>query len=104
NNTQVSKAEYSISQEGKLIANIDIKTRGIQYNNRFYLERQAYDDLKKYYKQYFHIINNIDIKNIKLNNNKRQIEFTEKISLKSENYNQKNENRLILADNMFNQY
>lgn len=104
NNTQVSKAEYSISQEGKLIANIDIKTRGIQYNNRFYLERQAYDDLKKYYKQYFHIINNLDIKNIKLNNDKRQIEFTEKIALEAENYAQKNGDRLIFAVNPFNQY
>src|SRR5690606_9631979 len=58
-NIQFSKAEYTINESGKLIANIDIKTKGIQYDNRFYLDRQSKEDLKKHYKDYFYTINNL---------------------------------------------
>jgi transglutaminase-like putative cysteine protease len=103
-NIQFSKAEYTINESGKLIANIDIKTKGIQYDNRFYLDRQSKEDLKKHYKDYFYTINNLAIKDIKLNNDKNQIEFTEKIVLEAENYAQQSGDRLIFAINPFNQY
>ncbi|MFA7445420.1 MAG: DUF3857 domain-containing protein [Flavobacteriaceae bacterium] len=104
NNTQTSKAEYEVDESGKLVATIEIKTKGIQYDNRFYLDRQSNDDLKKHYKSYFHTINNLVLKDIKLNNNKIQIEFSEKINLEAENYAQKSGERLIFAVNPFNQY
>lgn len=102
-NTQNTLVEYSIDKDGKIKASLEIATRGIQYGDRFYLERQSGDNINNYYKNYFSNINNLSLGEIKFNNDKSRIEFKETILLEADNYAGTNGNRMIVVVNPFNQ-
>ncbi len=104
NNSQISKAQYSIDQKGTIKGTIDIITQGIQYGDRFYLERQPVEEVNKYYKNYFSNINNLTLEDIKFSNNTDSLIFTENISLEADNYTDISGERIIFVVNAFNQY
>jgi hypothetical protein len=104
NNSQITIGNYSLNSEGKLTGNVLIKSKGTQYNRKYELERSSRDDLDKHYKNYFSTINNLQWKNPAFENNKQEIEFTEKVDLEAENYASKSGQRLLFALNAFNQY
>lgn len=104
NNSQISKAQYSVDQKGAIKGNIDIATKGIQYGDRFYLERESAEQVNKYYKNYFSNISNLKTGNIRFANNTDFLEFKESVSLEADNYATMSGERIIFVVNAFNQY
>lgn len=102
-NTQISTGHYFITEAGQLVGNINIKSKGIQYDNKYYLESKSKDDLEKRYKEGFSNIGNLKLKKMNLINNKEVPEFTEDIAIEAENYCNKSGDKLIFAVNAFNQ-
>lgn len=102
-NTQISKGSYSISENGMISGNINIASKGAQYNNRSFLEARSQEEKDDYYKSAFGNINNLKLKKIDLKNNKDNQEFVESIILEAEGYCNKSGNKMMFALNAFNQ-
>ena len=103
-NTQVSQGSYAITDTGAIAGNIKIASRGTQYDNKYFLDGTAQDDLDKFYKKAFNHINNLKLKKTALTNDKDDKEFIEEIALEAESYCSRSGNRLIFAINAFNQF
>lgn len=101
-NYQLCTGEYSINENGDIKGGMEIKTKGIQYDNRFYLEKRTSEDNTKRYKEYLDNINNLHIEKFSFENNKSEIEFTEKVDLSASKYASATGNKLIFVVNAFN--
>lgn len=101
-NTQITKGNYSISEDGMISGKLEIKSKGIQYDKKLNINGKSIDDLKKIYKNYFNHINNLKIVKTDIFNDKDNIELTEKISLEAAGYANKTGNRLVFALNAYN--
>lgn len=102
-NTQISKGNYTIDENGNISGNILIKSKGTQYDNKFMYENSSNDDLTKFYKKYFWNIGNLKIKKMNLLNNKDDIEFSEDIALEAADYGKINNGKMIFVINAYNQ-
>ena len=102
-NSQYSKGNYAISANGSIEGSIIIESKGIQYDNKYFLGSKSKEDLEKYYKSSYSNINNLKIKKAELNNEKNTPSFTEDISITAESYCSFSGNRMIFAVNAFNQ-
>lgn len=102
-NTQLSKGNYAIDENGNISGKIVIKSKGTQYNHRFVIESGSSENLSAFYKSYFNNINNLKIKKINLSNNKEEVEFSEEIALEAVEYGKSTGGRLIFALNAYNQ-
>lgn len=101
--TQISKGNYLIDENGGISGNVIIKSRGIQYNNKYRLETESKEKIDEHYKGYFYWINNLKINKIKFNNNKENAEFTEEIQISATDYVKNNGGVMMLPINVFNQ-
>ena len=102
-NTQISKGTYSISENGAIAGTINIASKGIQYDNKSFLETKSQDEKDEFYKSSFGNINNLKLKKIELKNNKDNQEFIENIVLEAEGYCNKSGSKMMFALNAFNQ-
>ncbi|AXG68053.1 hypothetical protein KORDIASMS9_00242 [Kordia sp. SMS9] len=101
-NLQETTGMYTLDANGNIKAQATIKTQGIQYDNRYYLEDRSDVDKDKYYKRYFQTVNNVNIDNIELKNDKKDIAFTEKIAFNADAYGVATGDRMLFAPNAFN--
>lgn len=102
-NVQQIKGFYKITDEGDFVGKVKIVSRAIRYDNEFVKERMSHEDQVKNYKEEFSNINNLSIKKISLNNNQKNVEFTEEIELEAEGYAQNSGGKLMFALNAFDQ-
>ncbi|AUP80124.1 DUF3857 domain-containing protein [Flavivirga eckloniae] len=93
---------YTISNEGAINANVNISSKGIQYDDKYWLESKAERDLDKHYKKRWGYINTIKINSMNITNNKEAIEFVEDVSFQATNYSKKIGNRMLLTLNALN--
>lgn len=101
-NYQQTKASIIINSDASVNAEIEIKSKGIQYDDKFIIEKESQDNVLKYYKGYWNYINNLNIESYIFNNNNIEVEFIEKVTLKVNDYSSINNGRLIFAPNIFN--
>ncbi|MDB4292781.1 DUF3857 and transglutaminase domain-containing protein [Maribacter sp.] len=101
-NYQKTIADYSLSAEGNISAEVAIITKGIQYDNRFFLERKAKDDVLKYYKNYWGAINNLKVENVGFENDRDNVVFKEKVTIAADNYASKSGDRILFVVNALN--
>ncbi len=101
-NYQNTKANINIKNDASINSEITIKTNGIQYDNRFYIERESKKNIIKYYKNYWSNINNLEVLNYSFNNNKSDVEFTETVNIFAKNYASVTGERFIFSPNAFN--
>src|SRR5690606_7576242 len=101
-NYQLCTGEYFINKNGDIKGGMEIRTKGIQYDNRFFLEKRSSEDNTKRYKEYLNNINNLHIEKLSFENNKNTIEFIEKIDISASKYASTTGNRLIFVVNAFN--
>jgi len=101
--SQLLKGNYLINQEGNLSGNVIIKSKGIQYDDKFRLESLSKEKIDEHYKDYFSWINNLKMVKIKFQNDKDKIEFTEELQFSATGYGNKNGNSIMLPINVFNQ-
>ncbi|SFU49786.1 protein of unknown function [Pustulibacterium marinum] len=101
-NWQETIAHCKIDTDGNLIGDVEIKTSGTQYDNRFGIERIDTDDKEKYYKKYWDNLNHLSLNTINFENNKDKVEFSEKISLSAANYLSFSGDMGLFVPNAFN--
>ncbi len=103
-NFQETLGSYTINNDGAIDVDVSVKTKGIQYSNRFYIKDRSDTEKDKYYKRYWRNINNISIDEIIHKNDKENIVFTEKVKFKADAYALKTGNRVLFAPNALNKY
>jgi len=101
-NLQTTKAKVKLDEKGSIFADVNIASRGTQYDYHSEIEKKNEKDKKLYYKNYFDNINNLEFHKIAVKNNKNEIIFTEDVNLAASKYVSKAGNRLLFAPNMFN--
>jgi len=103
-NTQMSRGNYNIDENGNLTGTITMVSNGTQYGQKFRIQKRLPDEKDKYYKEYWDNISNLKIMKIDLLADKENINFTEKIEISAENYGKINNNEMFLIPNVFNHY
>lgn len=103
-NTQHLKGSYKITEEGTIQAEVEIQSGGIQYNDRYHVEKQIESDQKKYYYGFWDHINNIKITSIDIENDRRNIVIDEKIAFTADSYASFAGDEILLSLNAFNRY
>lgn len=101
-NHQKTIVKYKIESNGSISANVNIDTKGIQYDDRFYLANETQEDIVKYYKSYWDNINNLVLNTHEFSNNKQDVIFNEKVSIDAINYATKSGERILFVVNAFN--
>ncbi len=101
-NYQKSKANCDLDSDGGITGEIIIQSKGIQYDNKFGIETQSDDTIKKYYKNYWGTINNLDIETYQFSNEMETVEFIEDVQINARKYASKNGERILFAPNIFN--
>lgn len=101
-NYQKTTAKVTIAENGTVTANVDILTKGIQYDSRFPLDRASEEDRKKYYKKYWGNINNLQLKEIHHHNDKAKVQFTQHVAMSFDNYVTPASGGMLVTVNMFN--
>ncbi len=101
-NFQGVHGEYSLDHLGNISGVVRISTKGIQYDNRFKLEKESPDDIIKYYRNTWENINNLKIENYSFNNDKNQVRFTENVTMKASKYASISGDRILFSVNAFN--
>ena len=94
-------AEINIGVD-KIDAHIEIKSTGIQYNQKYGLANDSKEDIEKYYKHYWDYVNDVHILNHELINDKDNIVTTEKVDFNTSGYLSKAGERILFAPNMLN--
>ena len=100
--TQIIKGNYTVLNDGAIAVKAMVKSKGIQYDNKYWLESETERDLDEHYKKRWRYINNIDIENIQIVNNKDSIVFNETLGFKALNYPKIVANRMLLTVNALN--
>ncbi len=101
-NYQKTKAECQLDPDGGIAGKVNIDTKGVQYDNRFYLEDQADDDVVKHYKNYWSNINNLNVMEYGFVNDRDSIVFTEEVDFEASNYASISGNRILFTINALN--
>ena len=101
-NLQRTDAITHLNIDGSIDSEITIKTKGIQYANRFFIARESDKNIIEYYKEYWGNVNNLEIEKYSFDNNKDTVEFTENIKAHAKDYGIFNGERLIFEIDMFN--
>ncbi len=94
--------KYTILSNGGIAAQIKIDSKGIQYNNKYYLEKENKRDLDLHYKKTWKYINDLHIEHMSVENNKRDVVFTENIKFNAFGYAKVLGDRMLLTLNAFN--
>lgn len=101
-NKQSTNAKIDLDANGNFNSQVEIKTKGIQYDSRFGLENISNKEVLRYYKNHWSYINDLDIENYEFNNNKQSVEFTEHLKLNAKGYATVNNESIIFSPNVFN--
>ena len=101
-NHQEIKAEVHLGKDGSLEANLEVKTKGIPYDNRFRLEDFDKDKVVEYYQDNWSQINNLILNEYAFLNDKENVEFKETLSISAENFTRVLGDRILFAPNVLN--
>ncbi|MFL1012032.1 DUF3857 domain-containing protein [Flavisericum labens] len=101
-NLQDIKGSYKINNDGGLEAEVQLISRGIQYDDKYWLETETERDLDMHYKKRWKYINSIVINDMTIDNDKSTISFKETVTFKAPNYTKKAGSRMLLTVNAFN--
>jgi transglutaminase-like putative cysteine protease len=102
-NSQISKGNYSLAENGDFLGKIAIVSEGSQYGRKFHLETTPPIENDKHYKNYWNNINNLKINKTTFLNDKEKISFTENVDVSATNYGTISNNKMIFVVNSYNQ-
>ena len=100
---QENVATVNVNPSGALQADFKGVSQGLQYDDKYRLDNLDADDIEKRFKKRWGHINGFSIENIKLNNNKEDISFTENLNINVPNYCSFIGNDLLFGLNIFTQ-
>lgn len=102
-NSQFSKGNYSLSENGDFSGKITIVSEGSQYGMKVRVEKMQPTDKEAHYKNYWDNINNLKINKTTFLNDKEKISFTENADISATNYGTISNNKMIFVVNGYNQ-
>jgi hypothetical protein len=98
---QITNAEIRV-EESEITAQVEIRSTGIQYNQKYGLANDSKEDIEKYYKHYWDYVNAIHIQSHELINDKDSIVTIEKVNFRTSGYLSNAGDRILFAPNMLN--
>lgn len=101
-NTLYTKATVDLKSDKSMSAQVELVSRGLQYDWRYLTKLKSVKDQKLYYKEYWDYITNVNITSIDLADDKNIPVYTEKIEVNSTSYSSKAGSRLLITPNVFN--
>ena len=99
---QIINGSCVISNEGAINAKVNVISRGIQYDNKYWLDTETDRDLDTHYKKRWNYINDLNIDKMTIDNDKEKIEFVENVDFKASNYSKVIGDRMLLPVNVLN--
>ncbi|WP_304201269.1 DUF3858 domain-containing protein, partial [Flavobacterium alvei] len=105
-NSQISKGNYSIAENGDFSGKIAMVSEGSQYGQKSgvgSVEKMQPQEKEAYYKRFWNNINNLKIDKITFLNDKEKVSFTENAEISAVNYGAISNNKMIFAVDAFNQ-
>lgn len=100
-NLRTTTGKIKLSQDGSIQGNLQLSSKGIVYDNRFFLERLSEEDYTKQYKYYWDYINNLHINNASFQNIKDSVLFKENLDIEAQSYGVLSGKRMLVAPNIF---
>jgi len=100
-NSQRSKSNIIIDENGSLYSSVTISSEGLMYDNRSYLLLSKQDEREDYYRKEYGHLHSINFKNILLEADKSTITFSEQIDLSAMAYGTISGNRMFVTPNVF---
>lgn len=97
-------ATIILDDSGGIKADVGITTTGFLYALHDGIGNKTQRDQQLYYKEYWNNINNINLDDITIVNDKETIVHQENVKLSATNYASKSGTRLIFQPNMFNKF
>jgi hypothetical protein len=102
-NLQTIAATINLTEKGDVKASLKRVSKGLQYDDKSYLESFTEEELIKNYKSnIWSYNNNLEVHSSALKNDKENIVFTEDLELSIKNYAAINENEYLFRVNFFN--
>ena len=101
-NSQIIQGQVELSPEGHIAAKVTVSSRGIQYDNKYWLESEPIRELDAHYKKRWRYINNIVIDKMDLVNDKDSIQFNETLNFSAINYSKVIGDRMLVNINALN--
>lgn len=101
-NIQNLTGELSIDENGDLYADIDMVSRGLKLDDRYFVIDLDEKDRERYYKSFLDEINNVHISKTQSTLDKRKIELREQLEFSAENFAIPSGGNLILRLNVAN--
>lgn len=101
-NIQKMSGDLVIQENGDLSAEIDIVSRGMQLDDRYFVIDLDEKDKERYYKSFFGEIHNVSISTTESSLDKRKIELKEHLEFTADNFAIPNGSDLILRLNVAN--
>ncbi len=102
-NTQENISKVKVDEEGNVTANFKGISKGLQYGNKYLLPKNRTDELEKIYKNRWSYINGFSITDMKFNNDRETVVFSEDLSLEIPHYANAVGNDYLFCANIFNQ-
>ena len=96
-NSQATQAELSVFGDRSIEVSAKIVSKGIQYNNKFHIEKEEKRVQDKYYKNRWDYVGDIEIKDMKFENDREKLNFTESVSFKAVNFSSHAGDRILLT-------
>lgn len=103
-NSQISKGNFAIGSNGDFFGEIQIDSKGTQYERKERIEHMSPDEKEKHYKNYWDNINNLKLDKINFENNKNEIVFKENAKITATNYGAFVGGKMMVTLNAFNKY
>ena len=102
-NLQTISGEIELSATGDVKAKLKRVSKGIQYDDKSYLDGYTDEELiKKYKSKVWSYNNNLEVNTHQLENDKENVVFTEDLELSIKNFASINENEYLFRVNIFN--
>src|SRR5690606_172937 len=101
-NSQSTTAEFDILSDKSIVARAKVVSKGLQYDNKFHIAREERREQDKYYKKLWNYIGNLRIGNIKLENDRGNVVFTEAVDFDAADYATPSGELLLFSPNVLN--
>ena len=102
-NSQNSIANITFNEKGDVKATLKIISKGLQYDDKYYLENYSKDELVSSYKsKTWSYNNNLEIDAVALTNDKNDVVFNEDLEISVKNFATISENEYLFRVNVFN--
>jgi len=102
NNKLLTTGKVSVKENGSIEVDVELKASGIQYGYRYSIAQKTSKEQKEFYKEYWDYIDNLELQNVDIINNKEDVVFTEKIKFRADSYTSNSGTNLILNLNTLN--